>query len=306
MGQPDLAVVIVNWNTADLLRGCLASVYESKWPGFEVCVVDNASDDGSAEMVAATFPQARIIRNSRNAGFSAASNAGMRCFGFGSRGAIPKYVLLCNPDTVVPPAAFSGITGFLDTRPDAGAVGPRLVLPDGTLDLACRRSFPTPASSFYRFSGLSKIFPKSRRFGRYNLTFHDPDALVEVDCVNGAFMMVRGCVIEKVGLLDEDFFFGGEDLDWTFRIKAAGWKVFYYPAVSVTHIKRAAFRKNPAAAYEFERAMWLFYRKHYRGGTPRWLDYIIRAGLSLRGGIRLVREMRGKQETAGPSDRGGA
>jgi N-acetylglucosaminyl-diphospho-decaprenol L-rhamnosyltransferase len=305
MGQPDLAVVIVNWNTVDLLRGCLASICENKESVFEVCVVDNASDDGSAEMVAATFPQVRLIRNSRNTGFSAAANTGMRLFGFGSGGAIPKYVLLCNPDTVVPPSAFSGLTGFLDKRPDAGAAGPRLILPDGTLDLACRRSFPTPASSFYRFSGLSRIFPKSRRFGRYNLTFLDPDTLVEVDCVNGAFMMVRGGVIEKIGLLDEDFFFGGEDLDWAFRIKAAGWKVFYNPAVSVTHIKRAAFRKNPAAAYEFERAMWLFYRKHYRDGTPRWLDYMIRAGLSLRGGIRLIREMRGKQETAVPSDRGG-
>ncbi len=153
-------------------------------------------------------------------------------------------------------------------------------------------AFKWPSSSFYRFSGLSKLFPKSRLFGRYNLTFYDPDELTEVDCVNGAFMMVRGSIIAQVGLLDEDFFFGGEDLDWAYRIKKADWKVYYYPGVTVRHVKQAAFRKNPGAAYEFERAMWLFYRKHYRAHTPRWLDYMILASLALRGGIRLLREMR--------------
>jgi N-acetylglucosaminyl-diphospho-decaprenol L-rhamnosyltransferase len=291
----DLAIVIVNWNTGELLRDCLASVFANTGPSFEVCVVDNASNDNSAEMVAAVFPQVHLIRNIHNAGFSRASNAGLRSFGFGTAGnADPaaRYALLLNPDTAVPPDAFSRMLQFLDSRPDVGVAGPRLVRKDGTLDPACRRAFPTPALSFYHFSGLSKLFPRSRRFGRYNLSFCDPDELTEVDSVNGAFMIVRGHAVEKVGLLDEEFFFGGEDLDWAYRIKAANWKVYYYPEVCVRHVKRAAFRKNPDASYEFERAMWIFYRKHYRATTPRLLDWLIRAGLALRGGMRLVREMR--------------
>ncbi len=134
MNIPDLAIVIVNWNTADLLRACLSSVYENSGSAFAACVVDNASSDGSADMVAATFPQVRLIRNSSNTGFSRASNAGLRSFGFGSGEAAPRYGLLLNPDTVVPPVAFSRMIDFFDMRPDAGAAGPKLILPDGSLD----------------------------------------------------------------------------------------------------------------------------------------------------------------------------
>jgi GT2 family glycosyltransferase len=184
------------------------------------------------------------------------------------------------------------MVAFLDAHPEVGVVGPKLVRPDGSLDLACRRGFPTPAASFYHFAQLDKLFPRDPRFGRYNLTFLDPDQLAEVDAVNGAFMLVRARAIEQAGLLDEEFFFGGEDLDWAFRIKAAGWKVYYNPAIVVQHVKRAAFHKNPQAAYEFERAMWVFYRKHYRATTSRLLDGLICLGLALRGGLPLVREMR--------------
>ena len=303
MSALELAIVIVNWNTMELLRECLASAYRNKDPVFGVCVIDNASSDASADMVAAQFPQVRLIRNSTNAGFSRATNDGLRSFGFGRSGSVPRYALLLNPDTVVPPGTFAHAVDFLAAHPDAGAVGPKLVRPDGSLDPACRRSFPTPVSSFYRFAGLARLFPKSRRFGRYNLSYCDPDALTEVDCVNGAFMMVRGSVIGQVGFLDEEYFFGGEDLDWAFRIKGAGWKIYYDPAMEVRHVKQAAFRKNPDAAYEFERAMWLFYRKHYRSQTPCWLDCLVRAGLVLRGGVRLAREMRAADNTGAPSVR---
>jgi GT2 family glycosyltransferase len=303
MSAFELAIVIVNWNTMELLRECLASAYRNDGPVFGVCVVDNASGDGSADMVAAQFPQVRLIRNSTNTGFSRATNDGLRSFGFGRVGSVPRYALLLNPDTVVPPGAFTRTVDFLAAHPNAGAVGPKLIRPDGSLDPACRRSFPTPASSFYRFTGLARLFPKSRRFGRYNMSYCEPDALTEVDCVNGAFMMVRGSAIEQVGLLDEDFFFGGEDLDWAYRIKAAGWKIYYNPAVEVRHVKQAAFRKNPDAAYEFERAMWIFYRKHYRSQTPRWLDGMVRAGLVLRGGVRLAREMRAADNAGASSVR---
>ena len=293
MNTPDLAIVVVNWNTRDLLRGCLTSVYASHGVTFQVCVVDNASADGSPEMVEREFAQTRLIRNARNSGFAHANNLGLRTWSFGEPGhaGIPRYALLLNSDTLTPPDALAQMAAFLDARPEAGAAGPKLVRPDGSLDLACRRSFPTPEVSFYRFLGLSKLFPRNPHFGRYNLTYLDPDQPTEVDSVNGAFMLVRAQAIEQAGLLDEDFFFGGEDLDWAFRIKAAGWKVYYNPSVVVQHVKRASFRKNPQAAFEFERAMWLFYHKHYQATTPRLLNALICTGLVLRGGMPLAREM---------------
>ena len=293
MSMPDLAIVIVSWNTRDLLRDCLASVCADHGLDVEVCVVDNASTDGSPEMVEREFPQMRVIRSLRNGGFAYANNLGLKASGLDSIAdeGIPRYALLLNSDTVIPADGLAQMMAFLDAHPEAGAAGPKLVRLDGTLDLACRRSFPTPEVSFYHFTGLSKLFPFSPRFARYDLTYLDPDELTEVDSVNGAFMMVRSEAIRQVGLLDEIFFFGGEDLDWAFRIKAAGWKIYYNPAIVVQHVKRASFRRNPQAAYEFERAMWLFYRKHYRASTPGWLNVLICLGLALRGGMPLVREM---------------
>jgi GT2 family glycosyltransferase len=181
---------------------------------------------------------------------------------------------------------------FMDGRPDIGAAGPKLVLEDGSLDLACRRSFPTPMVSLYRFSGLSRLFPHSPRFGRYNMTHIDPDQEIEVDSVVGAYMQVRREAIAAAGLLDETFFMYGEDLDWAYRIKKAGWKVFYHPQVVVKHVKRAASRKSRKAQFEFQRAMLIFYHKHYRATTPLWLHSLVMLGLLLKGGRNLWREMR--------------
>jgi N-acetylglucosaminyl-diphospho-decaprenol L-rhamnosyltransferase len=298
--NPDLAIIIVNWNTRDLLRDCLTSVYANRGADLQVCVVDNASTDCSVEMVEREFPQTHVIRSLRNGGFAYANNLGLRAWGFGERGGgnpprptswVPRFALLLNSDTIVPPDGLAQMLAFMDSHPEAGAAGPKLVRLDGTLDLACRRGFPTPQASFYKLIGLSKLFPKSPRFGRYNLTYLDPDQLTEVDSVNGAFMLVRAQAIEQAGLLDEAFFFGGEDLDWAYRIKAAGWKIYYNPAVVVQHVKRASYRHNPQARYEFERAMWLFYRKHYQATTPFLLDALICMGLAVRGGLPLVQEM---------------
>jgi hypothetical protein len=170
---------------------------------------------------------------------------------------------------------------FMETHPEAGAAGPKLVRPDGSLDLACRRAFPTPEVSFYRMLGLSKLFPGSRLFGRYNMTFADPDELIEVDSVVGAFMLVRREAIAQAGLLDESYFMYGEDLDWAYQIKANGWKIYYNPAVTVIHVKRAASRHSPKAQMEFYRAMDIFYRKFYADSTPLWLHSLVVAGINL-------------------------
>ncbi len=286
----DLGIVIVNYNTRDLLRACLRTVYASRGDfTFEVCVVDNGSTDGSGGMLEAEFPQARRILNPDNRGYPAANNQGLRLLGFPDSADAPRFALLLNPDTELPPDALAKMLAFMDAHPEAGVVGPKLVRQDGSLDLACRRSFPSPEVSFYRFSGLARLFPRSRRFGRYNLTYLDPDEMAEVDSVVGAFMMVRREAIAQVGLLDEGFFMYGEDLDWCYRIKAAGWKVYYNPEVTVLHIKRAASTRNPRAQVEFWRAMEYFYRKHYAACTPWPVHALILAAIWARTQLERLR-----------------
>ncbi len=293
----DLGIVIVSYNVRDLLRGCLQSVLANQGPTFSICVVDNDSADGSADTVEREFPQVHLIRNS-NTGYAAGNNLGLRYFGFTDPSSsfiphpssLPRYALLLNPDTVVSAGAFARAIAYLDAHRDVGVLGVKLVRADGSLDLACRRSFPTPQVSFYRFSGLSRLFPRSPRFGRYNMTFLDPDQTAEIDSVVGAFMLVRREAIQQAGLLDEAFWMYGEDLDWAYRIKQRGWPVVYYPGVTVLHLKRASSTGSARAQYEFQRAMWLFYRKHYRATTPRWLDVLVRLGIGLRGGRRLLSE----------------
>ncbi|MCB0170299.1 MAG: glycosyltransferase family 2 protein [Anaerolineae bacterium] len=283
----DLSIIIVNFNTCQLLRDCLTSIYASQGDfSFNVVVIDNCSTDDSAAMVEAEFPQTHLIVSQVNGGFAYANNLGLRWAGFADDGSpqpnAPRYALLLNPDTILPPTALIGMINFMDGCSAAGATGPKLVLPDGTLDLACRRAFPTPIVSFYRMIGLSKLFPRSRVFGRYNMTFASPDQLLEVDSVVGAFMMVRREAIAQAGLLDETYFMYGEDLDWAYQIKANHWKIFYNPAVTVIHVKRAASRHSSKAQIEFYRAMDIFYRKFYAASTPFWLHFLVVSGINFR------------------------
>jgi N-acetylglucosaminyl-diphospho-decaprenol L-rhamnosyltransferase len=286
----DLGIVILNYNTRELLRACLRTVFASEGDfSYRVCVVDNASTDSSAEMVRNEYPQAMLITSGRNGGFSYGNNLGLRRFGFAEDGAAtPRYALLLNPDTEVSPTALADMLAFMEAHPRCGVAGPKLVRMDGSLDLACRRSFPSPEISLYRMAGLSKLFPGSQRFGRYNMTYLDPDQLTQVDSVVGAFMLVRGEAIHEVGLLDETFFMYGEDLDWAYRVKEQGWEVWYNPAVTVLHVKEAASKSSIKARQEFYRAMEIFYRKHYAATTPRWLHWLIVGGISLRGGVDVA------------------
>ena len=292
----DLGIIIVNWNTRDLLRRCLETVLASEGVSYKVIVVDNASTDGSPDMVRDAFPQVELIASEINGGYPYGNNVGLRALGFHGPGEVdadaPRYALLLNSDTEVPPDAFAQMVRYMDERPEIGMAGPKLVLTDGSLDLACRRSFPSPLVSLYRFTGLSKWFPRHKQFGRYNMTFADPDDELEVDSVVGAYMQVRREAIAAVGLLDETFFMYGEDLDWAYRIKNAGWKVFYNPTVIVKHVKRASSSQSKRAQMEFNRAMLIFYRKHYRTTTPLWLHGLILTGLLLKGGTSLLPELR--------------
>lgn len=293
----DLGIVILNWNTSALLKRCLETVFASEGEiVYRVIVVDNASSDDSAAMVRAEFPNAELIVSPVNNGYSYGNNLGLRALGFNARGpaapGAPRYALLLNPDTEVPPDGLFAMTRFMDSRPEVGAAGPKLILPDGSLDKACRRGFPTPMVSLYHFAGLGKLFPRSPRFARYNMTYLDPDEEAQVDSVVGAYMQVRREAIESVGLLDEAFFMYGEDLDWAYRIQKAGWKIVYHPQVVVKHVKRAASRQSQRAQFEFWRAMLIFYRKHYRQTTPLWLHSLIMAGLLVKGGRSMWPEIR--------------
>jgi N-acetylglucosaminyl-diphospho-decaprenol L-rhamnosyltransferase len=294
-GAPlDLAIVILNYNTRNLLRNCLRSL-QLQPPGLRtsVCVVDNASSDGSAAMVRQEFPAVHLIVNQANIGYSAGNNVGLRRFGFGRTPAArtPRYALLLNPDTLVPPGALAAMVRFMDERPQVGVAGPRVRRPDGSLDRACRRSFPTPQVSFYRMAGLSRLFPRSRRFNAYNLEYLPEDAVHPVDSVVGAYMQVRGAAIAQAGLLDESFFMYGEDLDWAKRIKDAGWQVWYNGLVEITHVKEAASSQSAKARIDFYEAMWLFYVKHYRQETNWLLDKVIRLGIVAKGGADVSRHL---------------
>jgi len=307
----DLGIVIVNYNVRRFLRECLASVYDSRGEfTFEVCVVDNASDDGSADMVAAEFPQAHLIRT-ENRGYAAGNNLGLKAFGFGPGGpdrhtsgpdglgsAPPRFALLLNPDTILPPSALADMLRFMAEHPEAGAAGPRLVRSDGSLDRACRRSFPTPEVAAYRFSGLSRLFPNSPRFGRYNLTYLSPDLTTEVDSVVGAFMLIRGQALSEAGLLDERFFMYAEDLDLCYRFKQLGWQVWYNSAVTVLHYKGQSSRqRSKLANIHFYQTMRLFHDKHFKEQSPFLVNWLIYAGVGLMEGWALLRDrLRPEQE----------
>jgi GT2 family glycosyltransferase len=285
----DLGIVVVNYNVRDLLRDCLESVYDSRGDfRFALCVVDNGSHDGSADMVADEFPQAQLIR-AENRGYAVGNNLGLRAFGFRDEGGAevkaPRFVLLLNPDTILPPSALADMLAFIEHNAQAGVAGPRLVRRDGSLDRACRRSFPTPEVAAYRLSGLSRLFPGSQRFGRYNMTYLPPDVTAEVDSVVGAFMLIRQEALAQVGLLDEQFFMYAEDLDLCKRIKEQGWQVWYNAAVTVLHYKGQSSRQRSAFANaKFYETMRLFHDKHYERQTFFLVNWAIYAAIGLLGG----------------------
>ncbi len=282
----DLGIVIVNYNTRDDLARCLDSIAASDGRyAYDVVVVDNASQDGSAEMVRAEYPWVRLVVSERNGGYAYANNLGLRLLGYGAQegaSARPRYALLLNPDTILPPDGLDAMIAYVDAHPEIGAAGPRLVRRDGSLDRACRRGFPTPSVSFYHLVGLSKLFPRSPRFGRYNMTYLDERQETEVDAVVGAFMLMRSEALEQAGLLDESFFMYGEDLDLCYRIKQRGWQIRYYPQVTVLHVKGASSRKNSLqATMAFYDAMKIFHDKHYRAASPGVVNWVVDLGVAL-------------------------
>ena len=222
-----LSVVIVNYNVKYFLEQCLHSVRRAAENlQMEVFVVDNNSVDGSVKMVSEKFPEVILIENKDNTGFSKANNQAIKL----STG---EYVLLLNPDTVVESDTFSKILNFMDSHPDAGGLGVKMIDGKGNFLPESKRGLPTPSVAFYKIFGLSKFFPKSRVFGKYHLGFLDKDQVNPVEILSGAFMLLRKSVLDKTGLLDETFFMYGEDIDLSYRITKAGYKNIYFPETTI-------------------------------------------------------------------------
>lgn len=255
----DLSIIIVNYNTKKLLENTIKSITDTvNLIKYEIIIVDNASIDGSIEMVKKQFSQVKLIENKDNLGFPKANNIGIK-------EAAGRYILLLNSDTKVLDDCIQRCLEYMDSNVEVGALGCKLLLASGKLDHACKRGFPTPEASLYYILKFHKLFPNSKKFGKYTLNYLPINEINEVDALTGAFMMLRKEVINKIGLLDETFFMYGEDLDWCFRIKETGYKVIYYPEAVTIHYKGGSSkRKRYKTIYEFHRAMYIFYNKHYR------------------------------------------
>lgn len=252
-----LSVIIVNYNVKFYLEQCLLSVFKAtKNIATEVFVVDNHSRDGSVDYLTDRFPSVNIISSNHNLGFARANNIAIRqCSG--------DYVLLLNPDTIVGENALDEVVAFMDAHPKAGGVGVCMLKVDGTPAMESRRGFPTPLTAFYKMSGLCARFPKSRRFGHYYMGYLPWSSAEKIEVISGAFCMVRHEALDKIGLLDEDFFMYGEDIDLSYRLLKGGYENWYVPA-RILHYKGESTHKSSFAyVHVFYDAMFIFFRKHY-------------------------------------------
>jgi GT2 family glycosyltransferase len=271
----DLSIIIVNYNVKEFLQNLLHSIEKaSSNISKEIIVVDNASDDGSVEVIKEKFSSVILIENKINSGFGKANNQGLAI-------AKGKYILFINPDCIVSEDTFDKMISFFEENSECGLAGCKILNSDGTLQLACRRSFPGPWTSFTKVTGLSNLFPKSRIFARYNLTYLDENKTYEVDALSGSFMMMRKDVYEKVGGFDEQFFMYGEDLDLCYRVQKAGHKVFYVHSTQVIHYKgESTKRSNLDETKLFYDAMHLFVKKHL--SSFPLVEIILRTAIGFR------------------------
>lgn len=278
-----IAVVIVNYNVEYFLEQCLHSVFRAmKKTTGEVWVVDNNSIDGSCKMVREKFPEVKLIENKFNAGFSKANNQAIaltQC----------EYVLLLNPDTVVEEDTFEKVIKFMDEHPDAGGLGVEMLDGKGKFLPESKRGLPTPSVAFYKIFGISSLFPKSRKFGKYHLGFLDKNKTHEIEILSGAFMLMRKKTLDKTGLLDEAFFMYGEDIDLSYRILKAGYKNYYFPETRIIHYKGESTKKSSVNyVFVFYNAMAIFAKKHFSEKNAKTFSFLINLAIYLRASAAIV------------------
>lgn len=258
MEDARLSISIVNWNTRDRLKDCLKSIYNNaNSVTFETIVVDNNSGDDSSEMVRTMFPQVRLLENAENIGFGRANNQAIRA----SNG---QYVLILNPDTLLSPGCLDSLVSLLAERTDVGAVGPKILNPDGSIQLTCIRNMPTVLTEFVEAAHLVGRFPRNRIVGHHYMTYCDRNVAREVDLLSGCCLMAKKAVLEAVGSFDEAFFIFGEDMDLCYSIRKAGWKLWYLPSAEVIHFWGESTKQIPREqVFHRQQAKYLFFRKHF-------------------------------------------
>ena len=290
-----LSVVIVNYNVKYFLKQCLASVYGSQQSladgsalELEVWVVDNDSVDDSVAMVRNDFPEVRIIENHDNVGFARANNMALRQ-------ATGDLLLLLNPDTVVERDTFAQCAEFMTAHPDCGGLTVKMVDGKGNYLRESKRGFPTPAASFYKIAGLTRLFPHSRRFAAYYMGHLGDDDINEIEIMPGAFLMLRKEVFEKTGGLDESYFMYGEDIDFSWRIRLAGWKNYYLPTTHIIHYKGESTRKGSMNyVYTFYNAMAIFVKKYFTGHNARLFNLLLQTAIWMRALLAWFRRLVGR------------
>lgn len=278
-----LTVVIVNYNVEFFLEQCLSSVREAmeKIEG-EVYVVDNHSIDGSVQMVKEKFPEVNLIASKENLGFSKGNNLAMKQ-------AKGEYILLLNPDTVVQKDTFKKVCDFMDEHPDAGGLGVKMIDGKGEFLPESKRGLPTPKVAFYKIFGLARLFPKSKKFGQYHLSYLDKDKTHKVDVLSGAFMLMRKKCLDEIGLLDETFFMYGEDIDLSYRIQKGGYENYYFPETTIIHYKGESTKKSSVNyVFVFYRAMIIFAEKHFSQRNAKTFSFLINLAIYLRAGMAIV------------------
>lgn len=278
-----LSVIIVNYNVRFFLEQCLQSITEAtKGIPCEVFVVDNNSTDDSMEMVREKFPYVKRIENKVNLGFSKANNQAIKK-------AEGEYVLLLNPDTVVAEDCFVKCVDFLDSHPDAGGLGVKMVDGQGRFLPESKRGLPTPAVAFYKIFGLSSLFPRSKRFSKYHLGHLENDKTHEIEVLSGACMFLRKKMLDKIGLLDETFFMYGEDIDLSYRVLKGGYKNYYYPDAKIIHYKGESTKKSSINyVLVFYKAMIIFAQKHFSGKNAKTFSLLINLAIYLRAFIAIL------------------
>ena len=282
----DLSIVIVNYNVEYFLEQCLNSVIKaSQQLKTEIIVVDNNSSDGSIEMLKHKFQGVHLIENKDNVGFSRANNQGIKL----SQG---KYVLLLNPDTVIEEQTLTKMVSRMDKDDKIGGLGVRMVDGKGNFLPESKRGLPTPIVAFYKIFGLSSLFKKSKKFGRYHLSYLNEFEENEIEILSGAFMCMRKKVLDEIGLLDEDFFMYGEDIDLSYRIIKAGYKNLYFPDTTIIHYKGESTKKSSVNyVFVFYRAMIIFAKKHFRGNNAFLFSVAINSAIYLRASIEISKRI---------------
>jgi len=278
-----LSIIIVNYNVEYFLEQCLLSVEKAiQGLACEVWVVDNNSVDGSVAMVRSRFPWVKLIANTENFGFSKANNQAIRL-------SSAEYTLLLNPDTVVEEDTFTKVVNFMDSHPEAGGLGVKMLDGKGTFLPESKRGLPTPAVAFYKIFGLSALFPKSKKFGRYHLGFLDKNQTHEIEILSGAFMLLRKSALDKVGLLDEDYFMYGEDIDLSYRLILGGYKNYYFPETRIIHYKGESTKKSSINyVFVFYRAMVIFAKKHFSEKNVKTFSLLINLAIYLRASVAIL------------------